>query len=106
MTPVWVRLPGLLLEYWKKEERRRWKEELMDIAKYSNHLMAIEPVTRPRKRLVNARFYVNVEVKRICHPLSSCLPSLVEGFSRFYTKTLPLSASPAIKWGTYLGCIQ
>ncbi|XP_057837885.2 uncharacterized protein LOC131048058 [Cryptomeria japonica] len=52
-APIWVRLPGLLLEFWLEDV-------FSGIANSFGELVAIDPMTTTRKRLVYARICVNI----------------------------------------------
>lgn len=53
-APVWVRLPGLPLEYWHEDI-------LVAIASSFGELLTIDPMTAVRSRQVFARIYVNIQ---------------------------------------------
>lgn len=52
-VPVWIKLPGLPLEYWAESIFSR-------IASSFGELLSIDPVTASKRRLTHARFCVGV----------------------------------------------
>ncbi|XP_059070730.1 uncharacterized protein LOC131860351 [Cryptomeria japonica] len=52
-VPVWVKLPGLPLEYWVESI-------FLDIASSFGDLLSIDPITASRRRLTHARFCVGI----------------------------------------------
>ncbi|XP_057848241.2 uncharacterized protein LOC131058428 [Cryptomeria japonica] len=53
-VPVWIKLPGLPMEYWEEDV-------FVGIANSFGELIAIDPVMASRRRLIYARICVGVE---------------------------------------------
>lgn len=83
-APVWVRLPSLPLEFWVEDVFK-------GITISFGELLATNPMTAARKRLVYARIYVNV-----CHSLD--LPLSIDILSKLerWEKTIEYEFLPFV----------